>query len=118
MKCEIELAPNGSLRLTTPSGRTIDLAPVPAAIALLQRTLYHAAQHDTPTAFPTQHVIDAWNRGRAIDWSRPEPTVKRTVVEILPEPKRKSKPSLRAFKSERASRKVEGIDLATLDISL
>lgn len=110
MKCTIELAPSGSLRLTTPTGRTLDMEPTTGAVALLRRILYHAGEHgEAPMAYPTQYVLDAWARGREIDWSRREPIVKRTILGDVAKP-RKPKPSLRA-----RERKVD-LSLVTFNI--
>jgi len=119
MKCEVELGPDGCIRLHTPTGRTLDLAPVPAAIALLRRILYHAQVHEQkPMSYPTQAILDAWARGRAIDWSKPEPAILRQVVEPLPTKVRKKKPSAKAFKSERKAKMLGAVDLTKVEFTL
>lgn len=96
MKHSIELSPSGGLRLYTPTGRTLDLEANTASVALLRKILYHAEVHEhKPMAYPTQAILDAWARGRAIDWSRPEPSVLRTVIEEALAQVRKAKPSLK-----------------------
>jgi hypothetical protein len=114
MQCKIELAAGGELLLTTPDGREILLQPIPTALALLQRVLYHAEQHASPLAFPTQHVINAWNKGRQIDWSAQEPAVKRRVIGDAPRSTRKAKPTLKAFGHE----KKLGPDLSLIEFEL
>lgn len=115
MKCEIDLEPSGNLRLSIPDGRSITLGMNVEALRLIQRILYHTAQHeDHHLAFPTQFVIDAWERGRKIDWSRREPAVVRTVVKepvkAKPASKKRRKTDMKMFNL--------GIDLTKIEFTL
>jgi hypothetical protein len=135
MKCTIELAPDGGLRLTTPRGKSLDFLPQSAtALILLERLLarYEAYGDD---GLPTQSQFNGeqrvaerkrekereqWGMYRGVDWSKPDPTTRTLPVE---EPKRKTKPRLsaKAFRTEKKEKRdamLGRVDLAKVEFTL
>jgi len=143
MKCTVELSPSGDLIFTSPTGREIllpfalavtdvpwpdpenDLANIwkkralqaEAAHHFIRTMLLHAEEHpETKMAYPTQHVADAFRAGKRIDWTKPEPTVVRTILGDAPSG-RKSKPLNK--KEKKAALRKQGLpDLSTLEFEL
>lgn len=63
----ISLAPDGCLRLGLPTGRHIDLKPIPAALELIQRILLaDASNAPFEERYPTQHLLDKWLREMSV----------------------------------------------------
>lgn len=67
MRLEIELAPNGGLRLILPTGRSLDLGYGTASLTFIHRILRDVAdkkrdQRGYIAEFPTQHVIEIWKK--------------------------------------------------------
>lgn len=67
MRLEIELAPNGGLRLILPTGRALDLGCGTASLTFIHRILRDRSagkrdQRGYIAEFPTQHVIEIWKK--------------------------------------------------------
>lgn len=137
----VSLLPSGDLEFVTASGRTLriplqiattevpwhepdnDLATLwrkraqvaEAAFLILRKILAHVEEHNEhPLAYPTQSILDAFERGKQIDWTNREPVVKRTVIGDVATPRRKAKPTLKAFGHE----KRPPLDLSNIEFEL
>lgn len=72
MTCTLSLGPDNTLSLRTPSGRELRVPVSPHATDMLWQILWQSSQqavaerrlgrHSYKTAFPAQHVVDAWAR--------------------------------------------------------
>lgn len=77
----LSLAPDGSLRLGLPTGRTLDFRPIPESLALIHRILMADERGGAyEERYPTQHLVNKWLAENRV--TRPMPEHIRPLLDI------------------------------------
>ena len=77
----LSLAPDGSLRLGLPNGRTLDFRPIPESLTLLHRILTSDASGGPyEERYPTQHLVNKWMAENRV--TRPMPEHIRPLLDL------------------------------------